>query len=104
MAELGQWRSLATRKSLLAKLETLVTRGAILPMVVLLQDPPAMGQDAAGAAEAARRLAEIEATLNTLRASGEARRENARRTGQEIATGLSLLSLLGGAIAILVGG
>ena len=73
-------------------------------MVLLLQDPPAAGRDAAGAAEAGRLLAEIEATLNALRASGALRREHARRTGQEIATGLSLLSLLGGAIAILVGG
>jgi hypothetical protein len=104
MAELGQWRSLATRKAMLERLENLAAQGAILPMVVLLQDPHATGRDAAEAAEAARRLGEIEATLNALRESGQARREQARGTGQEIATGLSLLSLLGGAIAVLVGG
>ena len=98
LGELGQWRSLATRKTLEAKLRELATAGQIMPMTVLLGDAGGLTQDEAGAASAGRRLADIEMALAALAQGGEHRLAHARQTGQEIATGLSLISLLAGAL------
>jgi hypothetical protein len=104
MAELGAWRCLATRKALAARLAEYAARGQITPMVQVLEDGAAKGNDLAGAQEAANRLACIEAALAALN-SGKARRaEQSRETGHEIATGLSLLSVLGGAVAVALAG
>jgi hypothetical protein len=102
LPELTQWRSLATRKRLGERLAELATKGQITPMVQLLQDGVATQIDAAGARQAAQRLAEIEATLTALQHGSKDRRERSRQMAQDIATGLSLLSLLGGAIAVAV--
>jgi hypothetical protein len=69
-------------------------------MTLLLQDTASLAQDGAGAQAAARRLADIEMALTALRSGAELRAARARQTGQEVATGLSLLSLLGGAVAV----
>ncbi len=104
MAELGQWRSIATRRSLAHKLAEHAAAGQIAPMAALLRDGSGRAQDEAVAARATQRLAEIEAMLAALQSSGAHRQAAARRTGQEIATGLSLISLLGGALAVALGG
>jgi hypothetical protein len=104
LAELASWRSLPTRKALQEKLSALAAKGAIAPMLELLQDSQAKARDAAGALAAARRVAEIDAMLENLRGGGERRADQARQTGIEIATGLSLLSLLGGAVAVALAG
>ena len=104
LADLDQWRSLTTRKRLSAQLSELASRGMIMPIVALLQDNAANTQDATGAQMAAQRLSDIAAQLAALQGGAEARREHARHTGNDIATGMSLLSLLGGAVAVLLGG
>jgi hypothetical protein len=100
LADLTSWRSLATRKTLQDKLNALAAKGAITPMVELLQDSPAKARDAAGAYNAGRRVAEIDAVLENLRSGAERRSDRARQTGIEIATGLSLLSILSGAVTV----
>jgi hypothetical protein len=104
LAELGAWRSLETRRRLGAKLNELVAAGQIAPMAALLQDTSARAHDDTGAEAAAQRLAEIEASLAALQGGQAKRADQARQTAQEIATGLSVLSLLGGAIAVALGG
>jgi hypothetical protein len=104
LADLDQWRSLSTRKRLAAQLGDIAARGLIMPMVQALQDSAANSQDAAGAQHAAQRLTEIEVALAALQNGAARRRDRARDTGHDIATGLSLLSLLGGAISVLLGG
>jgi hypothetical protein len=104
LADLGAWRCLATRKRLGEKLAECAAKGLISPIAALLQDSAAQATDAAGAQWAADRLAAIEATLNALKSGTEERARHARHTGNEIATGVSMLSLLGGAIAVVVAG
>jgi hypothetical protein len=104
LGELGQWRSVATRKAIEGKLGDLAAAGQITPMAVLLGDVGGRAQDAAGAEMAARRLAEIELALSAFEQGGEHRQHHARQTGQEIATGLSLVSLLVGAIWVALAG
>jgi hypothetical protein len=104
MAELGAWRSFATRKRMSASLGELAGRGQIAPMLGLLQNHDAQAQDSEGAQHAAQRLAAIEAVLSSLRGGAERRRQQVRQTAQEIATGLSILSLIGGAIAVALAG
>jgi hypothetical protein len=104
LADLTSWRSLSTRKALQEKLNALAGKGVILPMVELLQDGPAKARDTAGAYAAGRRVAEIDAMLENLRSGAERRADRARQTGLEIATGLSLLSLLSGAVAVALAG
>jgi hypothetical protein len=100
MAELNDWRSVAMRKRLGELLAEQAAKGSIAPMTLLLQDTASLAQDGAGAQAAARRLADIEMALTALRSGAELRAARARQTGQEVATGLSLLSLLGGAVAV----
>ncbi len=104
LADLEQWRSLKTRQRLGERLGEIAGRGVILPMVQVLTDSVANSQDAAEAQEAAQRLAEIEAALSALESGAGRRRDQARDTGHDIATGLSLLSVLGGAVAVLLEG
>ena len=104
LGELGQWRSVATRKALEAKLSDLAAAGQILPMAALLGDAPARARDEAGAEAAARRLADIEMALTSFGHGSEHRLRHARQTGHEIATGLSLISLLMGAIWVALAG
>jgi hypothetical protein len=104
MAELEGWRSRETRKRLADRLTEYAAQGQIAPMAALLQNDGARAQDEAGAQEAAQRLAEIEAQLAALQGGGPQRAAQARLTGQEIATGLSILLFLGGAIAVALGG
>jgi hypothetical protein len=104
LVDLTVWRSLPTRKSLQDKLTALAAKGAIAPILELLQDSSAKSRDAAGAYNAGRRVTEIDAVLENLRGGAERRADRARQTGIEIATGLSLLSLLGGAITVALAG
>ena len=104
LPEMQRWRCMATRKALTGRLNALAAAGMITPMVLLLSDDPACARDAAGAQNAAVRLGDIELMLASLNGGAAKRRDAARQTGHDIATGLSLLCLLGGAITVALGG
>lgn len=65
----------------------------LAPMLALVRDPKEMAADSREVVQATQTLARIEIMLNETEAARERRRDQARRWGHEIATGIGLAAL-----------
>jgi hypothetical protein len=87
------WHNRPRRKELADRLRPLSQAGMLVPILALLEDPPARAADAIGAKLAAAEVNRIDAELRNIAAGASGRRDAAARIGQEIAAAIGLTAL-----------
>jgi hypothetical protein len=104
LVDLLSWRNLHTRKSLAEALGEAARSGQISAMQQLMRNDSAHAADRDGAARAEARLAAIKTELAALRCGTAQRATEARRSGQDVASGLGLIAAIAAASLLALAG
>jgi hypothetical protein len=99
---LEQWHYRPRRDALAARLETLSSEGFLAPLLALVEDTAGRSADRAGAGQAARERAAIEAELAAIEAGEAPRVQEAERFGQAATGALGLMALIVAAMTVLL--